>query len=293
MTGKETFFVFSILPFHHGIGILGEHSLAAVVHGHTGQMSATLFKVVADGFFGQLLDAHLIIYVGHGGNLLLWVVICGIDPVHQFGTLTAVGTVDGIDEHVGLLVAEDVSADGLAEYFRVAINIQIVVLQLECQSHAFAEGIERIGIGLWGIGHDGTNLQGTCQQHTGLEAYHLNVFIFGHISAGLKVDVVLLTLAYLKRGFGKEVEHGAQVSLITLRHALESQHQHAVARKDGCIVVPFLVHGEVAAAHVGTVHQVIVQQGVVVVAIQVATLRQEAFRVYLQDKEDNHQPPHP
>ena len=62
MTGKETFFVFSILPFHHGIGILGEHCLAAVVHGHTGQMSATLFKVVADGFFGQLLDAHLIIY---------------------------------------------------------------------------------------------------------------------------------------------------------------------------------------------------------------------------------------
>ena len=61
--------------------------------------------------------------------------------------LYAVGSVEGVDKHVRLLVAKYVAADSLAEHGRVAVNVEIVVLQLESESHLLAELIKVVGIG--------------------------------------------------------------------------------------------------------------------------------------------------
>ena len=47
----------------------------------------------------------------------------------------------------------------------------------------------------------------------------------------------------------------------------EGQDEHGVAREHGRVVVPLLVDGGLAAPHVGTVHEVVVEEGVVVVSL--------------------------
>ena len=56
------------------------------------------------------------------------------------------GKVESVDEHIGLLVAHNVAADGLAEDSGIAIDVEIIVLQLEGQSNLFAKLIEIGGI---------------------------------------------------------------------------------------------------------------------------------------------------
>ena len=49
--------------------------------------------------------------------------------------VAAVGTVKSIDKHIGFLIGYDVTTYGFTKYFRVAINVKIIVLQLKSQSN--------------------------------------------------------------------------------------------------------------------------------------------------------------
>ena len=218
-----------------------------------------------------------------GANLLLAVKVLHLHPALQFLALRRIGTEEGVDEHVGFLVGGDVAADGLAKHLLVAIDVEIVVLQLEGQSYLFAKAIEIVGVLLRGPCEDGTNLQRTSQQHAGLQTDHLDILVLGHVRALLKLHVQLLTVAYLQRRLREEVEHGFQPFCRTLRHHLIGQYQHRVAREDGLVVVPLHVHRRFAATLVSIVHQVVVEQGVVVIGLQCAGRSQYALRILAEE----------
>jgi hypothetical protein len=99
-----------------------------------------------------------------------------------------------------------------------------------------------------------------------LEANHLYVFFLGDIVAGLEVYVVLLSLIYLKGCFDKQIHHlGTFCRVGLFLHQLARQQQHGVTGEDGGIFVPHLVYGRFAAAHIGAVHHIVVQEGEVVI----------------------------
>ena len=86
--------------------------------------------------------------------------------------------------------------------------------------------------------------------------------------AFLEVHVVLLSLVDLDGSPGEELRYLGQVLLVTLADALHGHHQHVVSAQDGRVVVPLLVDGGLSASHLGTIHQVIMEQCEIVVCLQ-------------------------
>ena len=191
--------------------------------------------------------------------------------------------VEGIDEHEGLLVGSDVATNLLAEYLGIAIDIEEIILQLESQAYLLAKFIQVLGIFLRSISQNSTNLQGTSQEHAGLETNHLDILLFLHIVACLKLHVKLLSLAYFESGGGEDFQHLGKMLVIALCHALIGEHQHTVARKDGSIGAPLLVDGLVSTAQVGIIHQVIMEQCIVMISLQGNGIHQDFLRVVLED----------
>ena len=68
-----------------------------------------------------------------------------------------------------------------------------------------------------------------------------------------------------------------------MRHALIRQHEHGVAGEYGGVGVPTAVYGLVSAAQVGVVHEVVVQQGVVMVSLKRTGGHENAFGVVLEE----------
>lgn len=78
--------------------------------------------------------------------------------------------VEGIDEHIRLLVRCDIATNLLTEHLGIAVNIEVIILQLERQSYLLAKLIQVLCILIRSIGKDSTHLQGTSQENAGLEA---------------------------------------------------------------------------------------------------------------------------
>ena len=215
----------------------------------------------------QLGNANLIIDGGDSLDLLFGHRLLGTYPAVELLALTVVGSVECIDEHIRLLVTEDVAADGLTEHFGVAIDVEIVVLQLEGKAHLFAELVQVVRIFFGRTGKDGTHLCGTSQEDACLQTNHFDIFIFSHILPRLEVHVVLLPLANLDGRLDEEVLHLWHQPCLALQHPLAGHEQHGIAREDGGVVVPLHVDGGLSATYAGTVHQVVVQQRVVMVSL--------------------------
>ena len=77
----------------------------------------------------------------------------------EFGTGRGVRQLECLDEHAGLLIAKDVAANGLAKGLGVAIDIENVVLNLECQPDMNTKQVERLLLVLVGTGDIRTHLQ--------------------------------------------------------------------------------------------------------------------------------------
>ena len=230
----------------------------------TVELAAGLGVVAVDGLEGEAGYAEAVVD-GRGDGYLLLVGHVGGGQGEQGAAGGVVGQPQGVDEQVGLLAAEDVAAVLLAEHGRVAVDVEVVVLQLEGEAYLFGEGVEGFGVGLGGSGEHGAEAGRAGQQDGGLEAYHLEVFLFADIRAALEVDVVLLSLAYLA-GRAQEEAHGlGGVGAVGAGHVLGGHDEHGVAREYGRVVVPGLVHGGASVAHVGAIHEVVVQERVVVI----------------------------
>ena len=221
-----------------------------------------------NGFERQLRNAQGVVDGGNGADFLL---VCQVGVGRRAEQCVArglVGPLQGVDEEERFFTTQNVAAVLLTEYTRVAVHVEVVVLHLEGQSQFLSKAVERVGIGLGRIGSQCAHLGSASQEHGGFEAYHFDVLFDGDVGACLEVDVVLLPLANFAGGVCKEAYDFVAVRPGIFQEFLEGHDEHRVAREDGRVVVPLAVHGGKAAAHVGTVHQVVVQQRVVVVGFQ-------------------------
>ena len=111
-------------------------------HLHGVEITAALLEEAGDFLLSQTADVHFVVELGDGKDLLLLVEFPGCCPPDELFALMGIGPVEGIDQHVGLLVGCDVAPYGLAENFWIAVDVEIVVLQLESQPHLLAEFVE-------------------------------------------------------------------------------------------------------------------------------------------------------
>ena len=154
-------------------------------------------------------------------------------------------------------------------------------MKLESQPYLLAKLIKILLILLGRVGQNSPDLHRTSQEYARLEAYHLDVFSLGDVVTCLKIHVILLTFAYLQGRFRERMEHILQVNLTAFCHAFVGKYQHRIAAKNGRIGVPSLVNRLMSAAHLGVIHQVIVQQCVVMIGLQGASLHENRLRVVL------------
>ena len=70
-----------------------------------------------------------------------------------------------------------------------------------------------------------------------------------------------------------------QLVLIAIEHTVESLQQHGVAREDGLIGIPLLMDGSMTTPHIGIIHQVVVQQGKVVIGLETNGRHHDALRI--------------
>ena len=103
------------------------------------------------------------------------------------------------------------AADGLTKHRRIAVNIEVVVLQLEGQTELFAKLVEQLSIALVGIGHQCAHLRRTGQQNARFQANHLDVLLFAHVVAMLEIHIILLSFTNFKGGFGEQRENLRQL----------------------------------------------------------------------------------
>ena len=69
------------------------------------------------------------------------------------------------------------------------------------------------------------------------------------------------------------------MSVVALLHPLKCQDKHRVAREDGRIGIPAHVYRLLSAAQRGVVHEVVMQERVVVIGLKGARRRENRFRV--------------
>ena len=98
----------------------------------------------------------------------------------------------------------------------------------------------------------------------------------------LEVHVVLLAFANLKCRLGEECQHLSQLVGAALLHAFIGQYKHRVAREDSRVGIPAAVYRLVTSAQVGVVHEIVVQQRVVMVGFQCTCRREDTLRVILE-----------
>ena len=238
-------------------------------------------KIILYLLLGNFPYPHIVVNGGHCGDFLLRVVVFRRYPPYQFGTPGSICTVESVDEHICLFVAKYVAADGLSEHGRVAVNVKIIVLQLEGKPHLLAELVQIICVFIRRTAQNCAYLKRTCKQNTCLQAYHFDVFVFRYIGTCLEIHVILLPFSYFKSCLREKVKHLFQLARTAVKKMTVRQYKHTVTRKDCRIVVPLHMYGLLSAPHVGVVHEVVVQQCIVMVCLDGARRRQYALRVVL------------
>ena len=102
-------------------------------------------------------------------------------------------------------------------------------MQLEGETNLLAKTVDILLVLLRGSCEDGSQLDGTGQQHTRLQADHLDILLLAHVVAGLKLHVELLTLTNLEGSHEEGTEHLLQLGGIAVEHTLEGLQQHGIA----------------------------------------------------------------
>ena len=206
-----------------------------------------------------------IVDFGHARNLFFGKNHRIVEERKQLFALLLGSTFEGVDEQESFLATKDVAPNLLAKHGWVAIDIEVVVLKLERQTDLFGKGIKRIAISLGRICHNAAHLCCTRQEHRGLQANHFKVFRLSHVRALLKVHVILLPLTHLNRGVDKELARFVSTLALARIDKFERLNKHRVTRKDCRIGIPTAVNGRFTTAHLCPIHEVVVEERVVVI----------------------------
>ena len=98
-----------------------------------------LVIIVIDGIERKCRDVELVIKCSNLGNFLFGRHITVSQELQQTCLLCIVGTLEGIDKQESFFATKNVTANVLTKYGRIAIHIQIVILQLEGKTNAFGK----------------------------------------------------------------------------------------------------------------------------------------------------------
>ena len=117
-----------------------------------------------------------------------------------------------------------------------------------------------------GFRHDGTGLQASGQQNSGLVANHVDVFVEAYMVGRFKVEVFLLSLTDLHGGLGQQFRksEGGLGRSWRLEDGLQGEGGKGVPRKDRDVAVPLAIYRRLTAADGRIVHDVVVDEGEVV-----------------------------
>ena len=132
-------------------------------------------------------------------------------PALQFGALRLISALQRRQEQIRLLVATYVTAYSFAEGGGVTEAVKQIILYLKSQSEVNAVVIDRLLLSGCCATYDGAALECGCQQHGSLQANHLEVVADLNIITGLKIHIVLLSLADLRGGTREQPQQRRQV----------------------------------------------------------------------------------
>ena len=183
----------------------------------------------------------------------------------QLRSLLLIRMFQSLYQHIGFLVAQDIPTYIFTKYGSITVHIQQIVFQLKSDTHIHAKVIQPFRIFSRSTAQQCSDFQTCRQQHGCFQTNHLQVFLLLHIAPLLKIHIHLLTFANFKSRQAEQIHHSLQMFGRTLRHKLISQHQHCVTRKDSRIIIPYLMHRFFSAAFIGTVHQVVMQQCIIMI----------------------------
>ena len=110
----------------------------------------------------------------------------------------------------------------------------------------------------------GAQLQAEAEEDGRFQANHVQVLGDADLGFGFKIHVPLLAFADLGGRLAEAGEDAREQHRRHVQEQLVGPHQHHVAGEDGDVGVPLFVHGGLAAAQGGLVHQVVVEEGEVV-----------------------------
>lgn len=251
-----------MLPHENALDGLAQDGFAGIGHVDGSQMPERFGLVFR--LFGLHPGRDLVAVedVAHGGDFGSGVF--QRTGFQQVGELLAVGGrsgFEGFQDEQGLFVLQNIAADLLAEGGRVAVGVQVIVLNLERDARQPTEMVQMFGIGLRRTGANRAHFERGTEQHGGFQFNHANVFGDGHISAGLEIHVHLLAFAHLD---GRAVEHIQQrrnrLCISGLRQKTVGMDEHHIAAEDARVHVVFRVDGRLAPAQRRGIHDVVVHE---------------------------------
>jgi hypothetical protein len=111
----------------------------------------------------------------------------------QLRSLLLIRMFQGLYQHIGFLVAQDIPTYIFTKYGSITVYIQQIVFQLKSDTHIHAKVIQPFRIFSRGTAQQCSDFQTCRQQHGCFQTNHLQVFLLLHIAPLLKIHIHLLT----------------------------------------------------------------------------------------------------
>src|SRR5574344_1253942 len=150
---------------------------------------------------------------------------------------------EGFKKQVCFFVVFDVGANLFSKNGGIAIGIEEVVLQLESEADMNAEIVKMLYIGGVGIGIECSYFERPGKQYSGFEAYHFQIIGDFYRRLGFEIHIILLPFKRLNGCFVESGEDVLQLRMWLFEKIAPRKGKHGIARENGCIFIPFAIHG--------------------------------------------------
>ena len=165
-----------------------------------------------------------------------------------------------MDHQEGLLVRHDIPADLFTEFLGIPEGIKVVILDLKGDAQFLAELIKMSAICLTRSTEHGTHLQTRGQQHRGLEADHVDIFVQTDGVIGLEIHVQLLAFADLHGRPVETVHDPPDVRAVDPVQIIIGYHEHDIPSQQSGWFSILCMHRRFSSAQGRLVHDVVMDQ---------------------------------
>ena len=190
--------------------------------------------------------------LGHG------IGVAGFNRLAQAGADLVAGVGHGVDQGQGGLALGQVVAQVLAQGVGIGGVVEHVVGDLEGQAQVHAIGVHGLLDGFVGARQQRAQARGRREQHRRLALDNPQVGRFVGVGVVHVQQLQHLAFGDLVGGVGQDAHDRHRIEL---HHQLEAARIQEIAHEHAGRIAPQRVGGAPAAAQVGFVHHVVVQQG--------------------------------